>query len=75
MECPNCGSLQITEAVVTETFAYGGGTIDAPAEQVETFQATFPVMTCTVCQFGWRDYRAEDAIDAAMKQYLESRKI
>ena len=61
MNCPNCGLSNVTTATVTEWFAYG--------EEEHAFQATFPVMTCADCKFGWRDYRAEEAIGKAMEEY------
>jgi hypothetical protein len=43
-----------------------------PYGQIEkAFEATFPVMVCE-CGFGWRDYRAEDAIEAAMHKFLSA---
>jgi hypothetical protein len=62
MNCPNCQSSNTTTAAVTESFAYG--------EIVDAFKATFPAMTCVDCHFNWRDVRAEEAIDAAMQEYL-----
>ena len=62
MNCPNCSLTNIKTETVTEWVPYG--------EIERAFQATFPVMTCNDCTFGWRDYRAEEAIDAAMQDYL-----
>jgi hypothetical protein len=62
MNCPNCDSTKATETTVTEWMPYG---------KVErAFQATFPVMECETCGFGWRDHRAETAIDSAMEEML-----
>lgn len=61
-KCPDCNSEKIKESFVTEWMPYG---------RIEkAFQATFPVMECE-CGFGWRDYRAEDAIDKAMEKFLQ----
>jgi hypothetical protein len=62
MNCPNCGSTNIKTETVTEWVAYG--------EEAHAYQASFPTMTCSDCHFGWRDYRAEEAIDAALQEYL-----
>ena len=61
MNCPQCNSTNIKTQTVTEWFPYG--------ETDRAFQATFPAMTCSDCNFGWRDYRAEEAIDDAMMEY------
>ena len=64
MECPNCGSKgTVTETVVTEWMPY--------ARIERAFEATFPVMECGACGFGWRDCRAEEATDAAMEKFLQ----
>ena len=65
MTCPNCGSHLIKESVVTEWFPYGN--ID------RAFEASFPVMECSACNFGWRDFRAEEAIDSAMSAWLDEK--
>jgi len=62
MNCSNCGSPNIVTKNVTERFAYG--------EEQNAFEATFPEMTCSNCSFGWRDYRAEQAIETAMDEYI-----
>jgi len=61
MTCPDCGSEKVKESLVTEWMPYA--TIE------KAFEVTFPVMECE-CGFGWRDYRAEDAIVAAMDAWL-----
>lgn len=61
MNCPECGLTNIVTQTVTESFPHG--------ETEHAFEATFPTMTCSDCQFGWRDFRAEQAIDEAMAEY------
>jgi hypothetical protein len=64
VNCPNCTSTNIATHTVTEWIPYG--------EDQQAFQATFPVYTCNDCEFGWRDYLAEEAIATAMQEYLAS---
>lgn len=61
-KCPDCGSDRVNEEVVTESFPYG--------DAADAFEATFPVLSCRTCDFHWRDFRSEDAIESAMKKYL-----
>jgi YgiT-type zinc finger domain-containing protein len=63
-ECPNCGSKNVNESRVTEWLPYGS--------LPKAFEATFPAMSCDMCGFGWRDHRAEEAIDTAMNKWLEA---
>lgn len=63
--CPNCGSEEVQETTISERFPYG--TVE------NAFEATFPVMACAACGFGWRDHRAEEAIDEAMSEMLHGK--
>jgi len=66
MNCPNCSSTNVQSRTVTEWIPYG--------DEPQAFQATFPVMLCKEenCNFGWRDWQAEDAIEKAQYDYIES---
>lgn len=64
MNCSNCGSTNVVTTTVTEWVPYG--------DIQQAFQATFPVMACSDCNTGWRDHRAENAIEDAREEYIAS---
>jgi len=65
-KCPNCEiEDKINERYVTEWFDYGN--------YRKAFQVRFPVLTCSGCDFSWRDQRSETLIDKAMGAFIQTR--
>lgn len=64
-KCPECGSTDTTEEVVDRTsnlFAIGD----------ELIKYKTPAQTCNSCEFGWTDYRNEQAETMAMLRLLKT---
>ncbi len=53
--CPNCGSIRVTETIISHTFQYG------IEPYVVNVPVTEPVLHCMECSQEWTDYRGEDA--------------
>jgi putative zinc finger/helix-turn-helix YgiT family protein len=58
LECANCGSSNVTETEVVESFPFG--------EDEEIVQAIVTVVSCGACGFSYTDERAERARHAAV---------
>lgn len=64
--CPHCGSTNNTETKATVTFEYG-----IPTEAILT--AEIPLLECSSCKFPWCDNRTEQAREAAVDEYLQTK--
>ncbi len=64
VECPNCGSSNVTTRVSLDRFAYGNG---PDAVQLE---ANIPFHRCADCAFEYTDSEAEDIRHEAVCRHL-----
>lgn len=68
--CPECGSDETLEKEELDVIMYGGEPLGEPEAQIPV---KVPVGICTVCDFKWTDYRAEEIHENAVKQYLQQK--
>lgn len=64
MECPDCGSKEVTTELHREWLPYGAN--------FKAFEVEIPYRRCQLCNFSWRDAEAEQIIDDAVKAYLNA---
>ena len=62
--CPDCGSRELFESIESHDFEYGAG------EAQVLLNATFPIITCSICAYEYTDARAERAKHESVCRYL-----
>lgn len=66
--CLDCGSSRVTESNVKHDFQYG-----ADINTCAILSAIVPVFHCAECNYAFTDYRAGDARERVVAEYLRNK--